>query len=76
MSCVISMVFLSVALHYVADVIFGMSMNVFGSEIGFEPADDRPTRMSHLEFFTRVVPMVAMAIGLPICLSVIWREGL
>jgi hypothetical protein len=58
-------VFLTVALHYIADVVIGAPDSTYGSEVGLEPLCESPKRMSHLEFFTRVAPFVVLALGVP-----------
>jgi hypothetical protein len=68
-----SIVFLTVALHYIADVLIGASNSTYDSEVGLEPRCERPKRMSHLEFCSRVAPFVAMALGVPMGLSLMWH---
>jgi hypothetical protein len=68
-----SVVFLAVALHYVADVLIGVSSSTYDSEVGLEPRQERPNRMSHLEFFSRVAPFVALVLGVPMGVSLMWH---
>jgi hypothetical protein len=61
----------TVALHYIADVLIGASIDTYASETGTEAARGHAERLSNFEFFTRVVPFVTLSLGLPMGISLI-----
>ncbi|MEM5786562.1 MAG: hypothetical protein AAGU11_04540 [Syntrophobacteraceae bacterium] len=66
-------VFCAIALHYVAEVLIGASTCMYRSELGMEPRNERSRRMSHVEFFSRLAPFVAITLGVPMGISLLLR---
>jgi hypothetical protein len=53
---------------FLINVILGSSIDVYNAEIGYEAKCDQPTRLSVKQFFTELLPIIALFVILPLFL--------
>jgi len=53
---------------FLCEVVFGSCTGVYNAEIGYESNCEQIEKLTHKQYFTQLMPIIIIAIGLPLLL--------